>query len=110
MSGHCCCLEDLCELCSVRLSIVLCKIVPYTESTLISVYTLLRPMLSTDLNPIEQVWDHIESKIRAQRSSITKGHTEEWNKLPVKFLHMLVRSMCQQCTAVIRVNEDQVHH
>ena len=61
--------------------------------TLISVHTL-----SPDLNPIEQLWNHIKSKskikIRAQNVNnvhqLQQAITDEWNKLPVKFLHRTV--------------------
>ena len=84
-----------------------------TESTLIGVHTLLWPALSPGLNSIEQVWDHMKSKIRAQNVNnvhqLQQAIIDEWNKLPVKFLHRRVRSMRQRCTEVIRVNGHQFH-
>jgi hypothetical protein len=63
------------------------------------------PAQSPDLNPIENLWEMVDRKIRARHFSKTAdlyaAIEEEWSKLPSDALIKLVNSMPQRCRAVI---------
>ncbi|GFX07884.1 uncharacterized protein TNCV_4161531 [Trichonephila clavipes] len=65
------------------------------------------PAYSTDLNPIEHVWDALERRIAARlhhpenTQQLKQMLIEEWALLPQEMLHQLVLSMRRRCEATI---------
>lgn len=65
------------------------------------------PACSSDLNPIEQVWDMLGRRIR---STITKFHfalEEEWQNIPQDGIYSLINSMNGRLQAVIAASEEK---
>ena len=66
------------------------------------------PSQSSDLNPIEHLWEELERRIRIRtyRNSddLMAGIEQEWSKIPIDRLHTLVDSMPARCAAVIKSN------
>jgi len=66
------------------------------------------PALSPDLNPIEHLWDHLQQQINKRRPPVTTlqqletALVQEYNRVPMRFLQRLVRSMPKRCQAVLR--------
>jgi transposase len=79
-----------------------------------NVQTLPWPALSPDMNPIEHVWDYMKQKIRARNlhnvHDLRDAITQEWDRLPARFLNRLVASMRKRCTELIRVNGGHTHY
>ena len=79
-----------------------------------NVPTLPWPALSPDLNPTEHVWDYMKRKIRSRNvnnvQQLRRAIADNWNNLPVRFLHRLVGSMRRRCTAVIGVHGGHTHY
>ncbi|GFV80930.1 transposable element Tc3 transposase [Trichonephila clavipes] len=54
---------------------------------------------STDLNPIENVWDALGRQVAGRhypptnKNTLIRAHTEEWDKLPQQLLDNVVQSM-----------------
>ena len=64
------------------------------------------PAQSPDLNPIENLWAHVQKGLR-NRTSTNQGHLlqniqEIWSKINIKVCQDLVASMPKRCAAVIR--------
>ncbi|GFU78925.1 transposable element Tcb2 transposase [Trichonephila clavipes] len=67
------------------------------------------PAYSSDLNPIEHVWDALGRRIAAclhhpeNTQQLKQMLIEEWALLPQEMLHQLVLSMRKRCEATIAV-------
>ncbi|GFW63499.1 transposable element Tcb2 transposase [Trichonephila clavipes] len=67
------------------------------------------PAFSPDLNPIEHVWDALDSRIAARlhhpenTRQLKLKMIEEWARLPQEMLLQLVLSMRTRCEATIAV-------
>ena len=63
------------------------------------------PPQSPDLNPIEQVWDLVGSKLDSHKpknlAELEKNIMEEWSKIPPTYIHTLISSMPRRVAAVI---------
>ncbi|KAG1508503.1 hypothetical protein G6F52_011373 [Rhizopus delemar] len=63
---------------------------------------------STDLNPIEHVWNALERRIKRKRLSVKNleqlkvALREEWERMDDEFADRLVQSMKRRCEAVIK--------
>ena len=61
---------------------------------------------SPDLNPIENLWEHLDREVRRQekvfkkKDDLVRVIKEEWKKIPLEVLCMLISSM-PRCTAAI---------
>jgi hypothetical protein len=70
------------------------------------------PAQSSDLNPIEHVWNALERQIERKKLPIKNlqqlkvALQEEWARLDDEFADRLVRSMKKQCEAVIKAKSD----
>jgi len=68
------------------------------------------PAQSPDINPIENIWSHIEVRIRqrdSQPSSVAQLEQwvkEEWDAVPVKYYRNLIKSMPRRVQAVLAAN------
>lgn len=64
------------------------------------------PAQSPDLNPIENLWSFLESKIRnhpiTNKEELKKALQEEWAKIPLDYVQGLVESMPRRLEAVKR--------
>lgn len=64
------------------------------------------PPQSPDLNPIEQWFDHIKSKLQGmERSSpdaIWRSLNTVWNRIKIKDLRKYIDTMPDRCRAVIK--------
>lgn len=66
------------------------------------------PAQSPDLNPIENLWSHLESRIRARatkpknRRELASFLKEEWEQINSNFTSKLVNSMPRRIAEVIR--------
>ncbi len=63
------------------------------------------PPQSPDLNPIEAMWDYVDSKImnstRTSQNQMWEMVQEAWNAIPKKVLQKYIFSMKKRCQAVI---------
>lgn len=63
------------------------------------------PAQSPDLNPIENLWEYVDRKLREKNYSKTtelfKALNEEWTNIPLDYVIRLVDSMQSRCRAVI---------
>jgi transposase len=63
------------------------------------------PPQSPDLNPIEQVWDLLESKIdetqKTSEAGLWRSMEEAWKKISVDELRKYINTMPERCRAVI---------
>ncbi|GFU41982.1 transposable element Tc3 transposase [Trichonephila clavipes] len=70
------------------------------------------PVNSSDLNPIELVWDMLGRQIEALShppSSVTelkRALQEAWNRLSPQHFHYLIESMVNRCAACLAVRGD----
>lgn len=64
------------------------------------------PSQSPDLNPIENLWEELDRRIRqrkfSNRAQLLQCLMEEWRKIPLSRLNALVDSMPSRCAAVIK--------
>lgn len=63
------------------------------------------PSQSPDLNPIENLWNELDKRVRVHKYSnstdfFQKLH-EEWNKFTLDDIKPLIESMPRRCAAVI---------
>ena len=63
---------------------------------------------SPDLNPIENLWNHLDSQVR-KRKPVPRSKQElievvqdEWRKITIETCHHLILSMPNQIKAVIK--------
>ncbi len=72
-------------------------------------FTLLdHPPQSPDLNPIENVWNHVKKQIKKNYTmsnveDIWYAFEEEWNKITPEICEKLIRSMPDRLQAVIDI-------
>ena len=60
------------------------------------------PPQSPDLNPIEQVWDLLGTKLDSYKSkNLVELELEKWRKIPSTYIQTLISSMPQRVAAVI---------
>jgi len=63
------------------------------------------PAQSPDLNPIENLWSHLDWRMKGRRpnseAELMQIIQDEWTKIPTSYLHELVSSMSRRCQAVI---------
>lgn len=65
------------------------------------------PAHSPDFNPIENLWDIIDTRVRKRRiqpnniDELAAAVTEEWNNLPIEIIHNLIESMPRRLQAGI---------
>lgn len=73
-----------------------------------SVRIMKMPSCSPDLNPIEHVWNYIETRIRERSvqpktiAELRQIIQEEWYKVPIEYIRELVSSMGDRISAVKR--------
>ena len=71
------------------------------------------PPYSPDLNPIENLWQHLEKRVEArlpnELDELQDVIAEEWTKTPIDFLTKLAHSMHKRCLAVIAAGGDHIH-
>lgn len=64
------------------------------------------PPQSPDCNPIENLWEYLDRRVRETPISsvpqLKKRLLEEWNKIPTDYLQRLVQSMPRRLEAVLR--------
>lgn len=64
------------------------------------------PPQSPDCNPIENLWDYLDDRIRerpiSSKRDLKVRLEEEWQKIPVEYCRTLVSSMPRRLAAVIR--------
>ena len=72
------------------------------------------PPYSPDLNPIENLWQHLEKRVEARIPSefeeLQDVIADEWTKTPIDFLIKLAHSMPKRCLAVIAAGGDHTHY
>ena len=72
------------------------------------------PPYSPDLNPIENLWQHLEKRVEERLPNefweLQDVIAEEWTKTPRDFLIKLVHSMPKRCKAVIAAGGDHIHY
>jgi transposase len=72
------------------------------------------PPYSPDLNPIENLWQHIEKRVEERAPSTIEELqdviAEEWKNTPTDLLTKLAHSMIKRCEAVIAAHGDHTHH
>ena len=71
-----------------------------------NIQVLSWPGNSPDLNPIENIWDHLARQIAKEKFQNGKGLLEKlkvtWQEIPLPYLEKLVDSMPQRIEAVIK--------
>jgi hypothetical protein len=66
------------------------------------------PAQSPDLNPIEQLWDHLKRKLSEQEVApkgileLWERVNEEWNKIDAEVCQNLIESMPRKVEAVVK--------
>jgi hypothetical protein len=68
---------------------------------------MIWPAQSPDLNPIEQVWDLLATKVHKMNSRLTAKNmmanlTEAWNSITKEVLRSYIDTMQARCQAVIK--------
>lgn len=65
------------------------------------------PSLSSDLSPIEHIWDELDRRVRRRPNhlqslaELEQALIQEWNNLPLVLIRRYIRSMSRRCNAVI---------
>lgn len=66
------------------------------------------PAQSPDLNPIENLWEIADRRVKRDNSSNTDSLFAQvekaWKNIPIKFINNLIESMPRRCAAVIKNN------
>jgi hypothetical protein len=61
---------------------------------------------SANLNPIEQLWDHLDRQLRLKYSSNTcqtfATLQKLWSEIPINVFEVYINSMHNRCMAVIK--------
>lgn len=74
----------------------------------VGIQTMDWPARSSDLNPIEHLWDELKRKVRARnpapatKSQLLAALIEEWESVPQEPVKRIIRSMKNRLEAVIR--------
>lgn len=75
---------------------------------------MIWPPQSPDLNPIEAMWDYLDSKImkstRTSPDKMWEKVQEAWNGIPQKILKKYIFSMNKRCKAVIAAKGGHTHY
>ena len=77
----------------------------YLEKNKINVLPWLSK--SPELNPIEQVWDHVDKRVRLRQSpsqtfdQLCQMLQQEWRTIPRNNVRKLIESMPRRCRAVL---------
>ena len=64
------------------------------------------PSKSPDLNPIEYLWDNLDTRVRQRQNppgnvnELRDALLEEWNNIPQAQINNLIHSMRRRCQAV----------
>ena len=64
------------------------------------------PSKSPDLNPIEHLWDNLDTRVRQRQNppgnvnELRDALLEEWNNIPQAQINNLIHSMRHRCQAV----------
>ena len=64
------------------------------------------PSKSPDLNPIEHLWDNLDTRVRQRQNppgnvnELRDALLEEWNNIPQAQINNLIHSMRRRCQAV----------
>ncbi|MCW3101274.1 MAG: transposase-like [Chthonomonadaceae bacterium] len=71
------------------------------------------PPYSPDLNPIENLWQHIEKRVEERAPNTMEELqdvvAEEWKKTPTELLAKLAHSMYKRCIDVVAASGDHIH-
>lgn len=65
------------------------------------------PALSSDMAPIEHLWDCLDRRVRRRRqqpqtlNDLRNALNQEWRRIPQATIRRLIRSMNRRCTALI---------
>jgi transposase len=65
------------------------------------------PALSSDLNPIEHLWDEIQRRLNKEHpcpptaAERSVAFRRVWARIPIAFINRLVNSMYRRCAAEI---------
>lgn len=66
------------------------------------------PSQSSDLNPIEHLWEELDRRVRCRnysnKQALFHALQKEWEKIPFERIQKLVDSMPARCAAVIKAN------
>lgn len=72
------------------------------------------PAQSPDLNPIENLWEEVERRIRTQmfpnKQSLIDKINEVWTNLPENVIQKLIASMPRRCQQVINNNGYSINY
>ncbi|GFV73583.1 transposable element Tc1 transposase [Trichonephila clavipes] len=77
---------------------------------------LVWPLRSPDLNPIENVWDALGSKVAGRnyrptnKNTLIRALTEEWDKLPQQLLDNVVQSMVRRVECCITLHSGHIQY
>lgn len=70
--------------------------------------TLIRvvwPPQSPDLNPIEQVWDYLKTKLsrheKSSKEAMWNNLQKTWAKIPIEIFRKFINTMRDRCKAVL---------
>ena len=74
------------------------------------------PDKSPDLNPREHFWDNMDKRVGRRHIppsnviQLRQALIQEWNNIPQAEINTLIRSMRQQCQAVLHAEDGHVRY
>ena len=74
------------------------------------------PAMSPDLNPIENIWGMLGTRVRARNpapynvATLTAALQEEWNNIPQELIRNTVTSMRRRCQECVNLNGAVTHY